>query len=236
MEMQNMHSTPLCPKSIIELFDSGDEFTDCLKNKSEEYINGPHKDLNGKMMLYEAVKKEKVAAVLTLLDAGADPARLDPKIGKSPLHLVCERADPKLLTILVDHIASSNADHINVMDSHRRRTPLHGLLQQGYQVSEQLAKECFSILLDHEPALPLDLMVKDATSWNVLELTKEKGLTWLSEEFQRREMRISESATNIVGERPDPVVGTPPLDSMTPVVINVTDHTAMATQVFPTKY
>ena len=78
--------------------------------------------------------------------------------------------------------------------------------------------------------------MQDATSWNVLELTKEKGLTWLSEEFQRREMRISESATNIVGERPDPVVGTPPLDSMTPVVINVTDHTAMATQVFPTKY
>ena len=138
-----------------------------------------YQDLNGKMMLYEAVKKEKVAAVLTLLDAGAgkhhilhfrisllrcgyfwvmrtcvsaqtergnslggatkkrkisrttlpinlhfsvdlfsnslDPARLDPKIGKSPLHLVCERADPKLLTILVDHIASSNADHINVM-------------------------------------------------------------------------------------------------------------------------
>ena len=30
-----------------------------------------YQDLNGKMMLYEAVKKEKVAAVLTLLDAGA---------------------------------------------------------------------------------------------------------------------------------------------------------------------
>ena len=57
--------------------------------------------------------------------------------------------------------------YVHDQDSHRRRTPLHGLLQQGYQVSEQLAKECFSILLDHEPALPLDLMVKVMIGTNI---------------------------------------------------------------------
>ena len=51
---------------------------------------------------------------MTVFKLPSDPVKLDPKLGKSPLHLVCERADPKLLIILVDHIASSNADGINV--------------------------------------------------------------------------------------------------------------------------
>ena len=45
-------------------------------------------------------------------------------------------------------------------DSRRRRTPLHGLIQDGYQKSEDRANECFNILFDHNPALPLDLGIK----------------------------------------------------------------------------
>ena len=77
---------------------------------------------------------------------------------------------------------------------------------------------------------------QDATNKSVIDLTKENGLTWLIEEFQTRGMNICESATNNVGERADPVECTPPIDSMKPIVVNVADHMAMATQVLPTKH
>ena len=37
-----MNSKQPCHKTIIELFDSGSEFTGYLKYESEEFINGPH--------------------------------------------------------------------------------------------------------------------------------------------------------------------------------------------------
>ena len=44
MEMQDMNSNtkPPHPKSIIELFDSHDEFAGYLNGKSDEFINGSH--------------------------------------------------------------------------------------------------------------------------------------------------------------------------------------------------
>ena len=53
-------------------------------------------------------------------------------------------------------------------DSRRRGTPLHGLLQQGYKKSEEQAKECLSILLDQERALPLDIVVEVMVGTNIL--------------------------------------------------------------------
>jgi ankyrin repeat protein len=102
---------------MMELFDSEEELSEHVAEmlaQNPDFLIEPHPELNGKTILYEAVKREKVSAVKVLLESGADPRQMNEKFGKFPIHVAAEKANKKILGLLLEHMNGPTEIDVNV--------------------------------------------------------------------------------------------------------------------------
>ncbi len=211
-----------------------EEHLRCALADNPNYLTELHPELKGKTILYEAVKREKVAAVKVLLAAGADPREFSHKFQKYVMHVAAEKANCEIIGMLLEHMRQPTNEDVNVQvqrftiwtysistkncasvqELKKMRTPLHELLEKlRKNPDDTKTVDCLKFLLSYDPPLSFNVELKDATDQSVVAIaTESPGMAWVVEEFIRRYQdtgtAMDEGTVNLIRERSETIVGT----------------------------